>query len=249
MDAQGIRPALRTRLARFRRRLWHWLWRLAFAWLAVTVLAVVALRFVPPPVSTVMIERWASAQRHGREFRLDYRWRSRDHLARALPQAVVAAEDQRFFTHHGWDREAIPDALADARQGKRLRGASTISQQVAKNLFLWTGRSWVRKGLEAWFTFWLELLWPKERILEVYLNIAEWGEGIFGAEAACRRHFAVGADAIDRARDARLAAVLPNPRRLHADRPSAYVLRRQREILRQMDQLTGSPYTEPLRDW
>ncbi len=224
-------------------------WRVAACWLAATVLAVLALRFVPPPITGVMIERWLTARWQRQEFALDYRWRSRDRLAGSLPLAVIAAEDQRFFLHHGWDREAIADAVADARSGKKLRGASTISQQVAKNLFLWTGRSWVRKGLETWFTFWLEQLWPKERILEVYLNVAEWGDGIFGAEAACRRHFAVGADRIDRARAARLAAVLPSPRRLRADRPSAYVLSRQDEILRQMNHLAGSVYAEPLRDW
>ncbi len=241
--------SLRARTVGLPRRLWRWAWRLAAAWVAGTVLVVLALRFVPPPVSGVMVERWWEAKRQHREFRLDYRWTSRAHLARALPLAVIAAEDQRFFTHRGWDVAAIRKAMADAEDGGRLRGASTISQQTAKNLFLWTGRSWVRKGLESWFTFWLELLWPKTRILEVYLNIAEWGDGIFGAEAACRRHFDVGADGLDRARAARLAAVLPNPRRMSAGRPSAYVLRRQGEIQRQMGGIDGSEFTAPLRNW
>jgi len=213
------------------------------------VLAVALLRFVPPPVSGVMAQRWLDARLHGRAYELDYRWTSRRDIARTLPLAVIASEDQRFFLHHGWDREAILEAMAEAREGRRQRGASTISQQTAKNLFLWSGRSWLRKGLETWYTFWLEALWPKERILEVYLNIAEWDEGVFGAEAACRRHFATTPDRLDRARAARLAAVLPNPLRMDAGRPSGYVQRRQGQIIAQMEQLEGSPFTAPLKGW
>lgn len=239
-------PAGRRRRVR---RLWRALWRLALTAMAASVLAVALLRFVPPPVSGVMAQRWLSARLQGRPAGLDYRWTPRRAIDRSLPLAVIAAEDQRFFLHHGWDREAIRDAMAEAREGGRLRGASTISQQTAKNLFLWSGRSWLRKGLETWYTFWLELLWPKERILEVYLNIAEWDEGVFGVEAACRRHYATTPDRLDRARAARLAAVLPNPRRLDAGRPSPYVLRRQGQIVAQMEQLEGSPFTAPLRRW
>lgn len=218
-------PKSRPGVARLRRWM-RILVRLGLAAAAGSVLAVVVLRFAPPPVSGVMAGRWLEARLHGQAFDLDYRWTPRAAIAPALPLAVIASEDQRFFLHHGWDTEAIRDALAESRDGRRLRGASTISQQVAKNLFLWSGRSWLRKGLETWYTFWIELLWPKERILEVYLNVAEWGDGIFGAEAACRRHFGLSPDRLDRARAARLAAVLPNPRRMDAGRPSAYVLRR-----------------------
>lgn len=214
-----------------------------------SVLAVVLWRFAPPPVSGVMAERWLEARREGRAWRLDYRWVPRRDIARALPLAVIAAEDQRFFLHRGWDTEAIRDALAEAREGGRRRGASTISQQVAKNLFLWSGRSWLRKGLETWYTFWIELLWPKERILEMYLNLAEWDEGVFGVGAACRVHYGATPDRLDRARAARLAAVLPNPRRMDAGRPSAYVLRRQGQILDQMGRLEGSEFTAPLARW
>ncbi len=231
------------------RRLWRAAWRLALAAVAASVLAVAVFRFVPPPVSGVMAERVLDARLHGRPFRLAYRWVPRRDIAPSLPLAVIASEDQRFFLHHGWDREAIRDAMEEAERGGRLRGASTISQQTAKNLFLWTGRSWVRKGLETWYTFWIELLWPKERILEVYLNIAEWDDGVFGADAACRKHFGVPPGDLDRARAARLAAVLPNPRKMDAGRPSDYVLRRQAEILAQMNHLEGSPFTAPLGNW
>lgn len=231
------------------RRLWRAAWRLCLAAVAASVVAVGVFRFVPPPVSGVMAERVLDARLHGRPFRLDYRWVPRRDIAPALPLAVIAAEDQRFFLHHGWDREAIRDAMEEAERGRRLRGASTISQQTAKNLFLWTGRSWVRKGLETWYTFWIELLWPKERILEVYVNIAEWDDGVFGAEAACRKHFGASPGKLDRAQAARLAAVLPNPRKMDAGRPSDYVRRRQGEILAQMNHLDGSPFAAPLRNW
>lgn len=232
-----------------RRRILRLLVRLTLAVGAGSVLAVAALRFLPPPITGVMAGRWLDARSHGRPFALDYHWTPRAQIDAVLPLAVIASEDQRFFGHHGWDREAIRDALSESREGRRLRGASTISQQVAKNVFLWSGRSWLRKGLETWYTFWIELLWPKERVLEVYLNVAEWGDGIFGAEAACRRHFGIPPDRLDRDRAARLAAVLPNPRRMNAGRPSAYVLRRQEQILTQMRQLSGSPFVAPLAEW
>ena len=160
--------------------------------------------------------------------------------------AVIAAEDQRFPNHHGFDFAAIQDALDDQDEGKPLRGASTISQQVAKNLFLWSGRSLIRKGLEVWFTLLLELLWPKERILEVYLNIAEFGDSTFGVEAASQRFFNKSASRLIAIEAARLAAVLPNPLRYRADKPSAYVLKRQRWIERQMRQLGGVTYLDKL---
>ncbi len=160
--------------------------------------------------------------------------------------AVIAAEDQHFPDHYGFDFAAIQDALDDQDEGKPLRGASTISQQVAKNLFLWSGRSLVRKGLEVWFTALLELLWSKERILEVYLNIAEFGDSTFGVEAASRRFFNKSASRLTAIEAARLAAVLPNPLRYRADKPSAYVLKRQRWIERQMRQLGGVTYLDRL---
>jgi monofunctional biosynthetic peptidoglycan transglycosylase len=175
-----------------------------------------------------------------------YDWTSYTAISPHVALAVIAGEDQRFPDHQGFDFVEIQDALEDQEEGKPLRGASTISQQVAKNLFLWSGRSFVRKGLEAWFTVLLELLWSKERILEVYLNIAEFGDYTFGVEAASRRFFNKPAARLTADEAVRLAAVLPNPLRYRVDKPSAYVLKRQRWIERQMGQLGGVAYLDRL---
>jgi len=230
-----------------RRPLWRRLLRgLSFAllaWVVVTWLAVLLLRFVPPPTSAFMIDRRASALLHDEhDFRLRYQWTPYERVSPELPIALVAGEDQKFPTHHGFDLKAIADALDEADEGERLRGASTISQQTAKNLFLWGGRSFVRKGLEAYFTVLLELTWPKRRILEVYLNVAEFGDGIYGAQAAAQQFFRKDAAQLGAHEAALLAAVLPNPKKLHADRPSAYVQRHSEWISRQVRQLGGPSY-------
>lgn len=208
------------------------LFRRALRWLLIAIGAGIA----------VMIEDWIFARVEGQPFALHYRWTPWDKVSSALPIALVAAEDQKFPTHHGFDIEAIQTALSDAEDGERLRGASTISQQVAKNLFLWNGRSFVRKGLEAWFTVLIETLWPKRRILEMYLNIAEFGEGTYGVGAASERYFSIAPSKLDARQAALLAAVLPNPRRFRVERPSAYVLRRAAWIQRQVEQLGGPAY-------
>jgi monofunctional biosynthetic peptidoglycan transglycosylase len=208
-----------------------------------TWLPVLILRFVPPPTSAFMIERHLGATIHGeRDFRLRYHWVPWSRIAPAAPLAMVAGEDQKFPFHHGFDLESIHDALNDADRGERLRGASTISQQTAKNLFLWNGRSFVRKGIEAYFTVLIEATWPKRRILEVYANIAELGNGIYGVEAAAQTYWGEHASQLSAHQAALLAAVLPDPRRLHADHPSAYVQRRAAWIERQMAQLGGVSY-------
>ncbi len=225
------------------RRLGCWLLLALGAWVALGIVAVALLRFVPPPASAMMLEAWISARLTGeRDFELHYEWTPWDAVASTLPVALIAAEDQKFPFHHGFDLESIQDALAAAGDGERLRGASTVSQQVAKNLFLWNGRSFVRKALEAYFTVLIEALWPKRRILEVYLNIAEFGPGIYGAGAASRRYFHSAPAHLDAQQAALLAAVLPNPARLHVDRPSPYVLRRAAWIRRQAAQLGGAAY-------
>jgi monofunctional biosynthetic peptidoglycan transglycosylase len=225
------------------RRVARWLAFAIAAWFALSVLAVLMLRFAPPLTSAVMLETWLVAKLEGdHAFALHYRWTPWDHVAKTLPIALVAAEDQKFPFHHGFDFDAIQSAISEADDGERLRGASTISQQVAKNLFLWSGRSFVRKGLEAYFTVLLETLWPKRRILEIYLNIAEFGEGIYGAGAASEHFFHTTPAALDARQAALLAAVLPNPARFHAERPSAYVLRRAAWIQRQANQLGGAAY-------
>ncbi len=215
------------------------------AWIVACVLLVGSLRFIDPPTSAFMLQRqWSAMWQHDAAFHLDYEWVP---LARISPQlaiAVVASEDQRFPQHRGFDVDAIRDALAAADDGERVRGASTISQQVAKNMFLWGGRSYVRKGLEVWFTALIETLWSKQRILEVYLNIAELGDGIYGAQAASQQHFGRPAADLSTHQAALLAAVLPNPKRLHANRPSAYVQKRAAWIERQMSQLGGATYLE-----
>jgi monofunctional glycosyltransferase len=224
---------------------WLLLW-LPLWFVLVTGLQVLLLRWVPPLGSAFMASRQVAAWSAGdRDFRLDYRWRSQDRISRHLPIALVAAEDQMFPFHRGFDFKAIDKALRHNARGRKVRGASTISQQVAKNLFLWSGRSWARKGLEAWYTVLIEVLWPKSRILEVYANVAEFGDGVYGAEAASQRYFGKPASALTAAESARLAAVLPSPRRYSVARPGPYMQRRARWIERQVRHLGGSGYLAP----
>jgi monofunctional biosynthetic peptidoglycan transglycosylase len=215
----------------------------ALLWVAVTWLTVLVLRFVPPPGSAFMLERRIAAWRNGEHgFVLRQHWLPWDKLGAELPIALVASEDQKFPNHHGFDVQAIQDAMDEAEEGERLRGASTISQQTAKNLFLWSGRSFVRKGLEAYFTVLLEVTWPKRRILEVYCNIAEFGDGIYGADAAATTYFHKSPAQLAGHEAALLASVLPNPKKMHAERPSSYVLRHAEWIERQVHQLGGADY-------
>jgi monofunctional biosynthetic peptidoglycan transglycosylase len=218
---------------------------LALAWLALSWLLVLLLRFVPPWTSAMMLERQLGARMDGEpDFQLRQHWVPWGQVTPWVPLAMVAGEDQKFPYHHGFDFDSIHNAIDAADDGRRLRGASTISQQTAKNLFLWNGRSFVRKGLEAYFTVLLELTWPKQRILEVYMNIAELGDGVYGVGAASAAYFHSSPARLTPAQAAQLAAVLPSPRRLHADQPSAYVLRRAGWIRQQMDRLGGPRYIE-----
>lgn len=223
----------RSRVAKrsFARR---WLRRLVIIGGGAIVLSwlpVLALRWLEPPTTAFMlldpIPRRA----------LSYTWTDWAQIAPSVPVAIMASEDQKFPTHFGFDIESIRDAIDDRRSGDQLRGASTISQQVAKNLFLWSGRSFFRKALEAYFTVLIEVSWPKQRILEVYANVAEFGTGVYGIGAASREFFGKSPAAIDDPEAALLAAVLPSPRRMHADRPSEYLRERQRWILGQMHRL------------
>jgi monofunctional biosynthetic peptidoglycan transglycosylase len=208
--------------------------------LAASILAVAALRWIDPPYTAFMAEAQAAAWA-GRDSNYVFRhsWVDLDRISPNLPLAVVAAEDQKFPEHWGFDVEAIEKAYALNQHSHNVRGASTISQQVAKNLFLWSGRSYFRKGLEAYFTILIESLWPKRRILEVYLNIVEFGSGTYGAEAAAQRYFHTPASRLTRGDAAALAAVLPNPERLSAAAPSRYVQQRREWILGQMQALGG----------
>jgi len=211
------------------------------AWAAVTVLAVVSMRWIDPLATTFMLrDRIGGLFDEDHQFRHD--WRDWDDISKHAALAVIAAEDQRFPFHRGFDLKQIDKALEDRERGRRVRGASTISQQVAKNLFLWPGQSWFRKGLEAGITVLIELAWPKRRILEVYLNVAEFGRGTWGVQAASRRFFRKDASRLTPAEAALLAAALPSPKRYRADAPGPYVRKRQAWIQQQMTALGGPAY-------
>ena len=246
---------------KWKSRLRGFWWKLPLLFVVFSVLQVLVLRFVDPPLSAFMAERWLGEAVTGHPgFRISQDWRDLRVISANLPVALVAAEDQNFATHHGFDFDAIERAQAHnermqaraERRGtpvKRLRGASTISQQTAKNLFLWQGvgpTRWLRKGLEVWYTALIEALWPKWRILEVYANVAEFGDGVYGAQAASRRFFGKDASQLTPSEAARLAAVLPSPRRYNAAAPGPYVQRRAASIQRQMRMIGGVGYLRAL---
>ncbi|MGQ4878841.1 monofunctional biosynthetic peptidoglycan transglycosylase [Billgrantia sp. LNSP4103-1] len=228
------------------RRALRWAALAGAAFVVLSILAVMLLRHVPVYGSMVMLERKVEAWAGGETLPVQHQWRPWSELSDHAKLAVIAAEDQRFPQHRGFDVDEMRRAWEASRNGARLRGASTISQQTAKNLFLWTGRSWLRKGLEAWFTVLIEALWPKQRILEVYLNIVEWDQGVFGLEAAGRHYFGVPADRLSEVHASRLAAILPNPREWDASRPGPHVERRSQWIRLQMRNLGGARYLEAL---
>lgn len=219
----------------------------ACALVLLSLLLVLALRFVPPPTSGVRLERRLEALRAEQAWKPRHQWVPLEAIAPVMGAAVIAAEDQNFAEHFGFDWKAIEKAIDHNERSRRKRGASTLSQQTAKNLFLWTGRSWVRKGLEAYFTLLIEAGWPKRRILETYLNIVEFGDGIFGVEAAARAHFGKPASQLRPQEAALLAAVLPNPHKFKASAPSPYILGRQAWILKQMQQLGGAQVVKELK--
>ena len=199
-----------------------------------TILLVVLLRWCPVYFTPLMFIRCAQQMKHGEKVRLRHHWVSIEEISPNLPIAVMASEDQRFLEHRGFDFGEIGKAIKERQSGKRNRGASTISQQTAKNVFLWPSASWFRKGLEVYFTALIELIWGKERIMEVDLNSIEMGDGIYGAEAVAQLHFGYSAKDLSRANCALIAATLPNPLRYSSKNPSSYMLRRQTWILKQM---------------
>lgn len=206
------------------------------AFFASTILSVVALRWLPVYFTPLMFIRLAQQVDEGKSMTLHHHWVPLEEISPSLPIAVMASEDARFLEHHGFDYKAIEHAAMRNMKHpeKRKLGASTISQQTAKNVFLWPGRSWVRKGFEVYFTFLIELMWSKERIMEVYLNSIEMGDGIYGADAVAEHHFNTTADKLTKAQCALIAVSLPNPRRFNSARPSGYMLKRQARILREM---------------
>ena len=218
-----------------------WLQRLVIFFFASTILAVVAYRWLPVYVTPLMVIRCAQQVGRGETLQLHHHWVPLDSMSKYMPVAVMASEDQRFLEHHGFDFDAIDQALKERQSGKRQRGGSTISQQTAKNVFLWPKASWVRKGLEVYFTGLIEIVWGKHRIMEVYLNSIEMGDGIYGAEAVAQLHFGHPASELTRSNCALIAATLPNPLRFSSKEPSAYMLKRQTWIMRQMKHIDLFP--------
>ena len=216
---------------------------LIFTPIVLSIVLVAALRWLPPPTTSFMLQSPVKP--------VQYRWVPSDQIASVGRKAVVASEDQLFWQHHGFDVEAMQKALEHNKTHRKIRGGSTISQQTAKNLFLWQGGGYVRKGIEAYLTVLIEAMWPKQRILEVYMNIAQLGDGVYGVGAASEVFFHAAPAQLGPAQAARLAAVLPNPDRFHVDRPSAYVQERARWIEQQVGQLGGPAYLQshqPPRD-
>jgi monofunctional glycosyltransferase len=216
------------------RRAWYWIKRVFIVFFVAQLVYLILLRWVNPPMTTTQLVSWASG--HG--LKRDYvDW---EKISAEAKLAVIASEDQLFVEHNGFDWKSIEKVLQGSkRKTKRVRGASTISQQVAKNVFLWQGRSWFRKGLEVYFTFMIELVWSKQRILEVYLNVAEMGKGIFGIEAASRKYFKKPASGLSRMQAAMIAACLPNPKKYVVNPPSKYINRRYPWVVAQMNNLEG----------
>ncbi len=225
----------------FSRRKWlRILQKIVVSWFAITLFWVIAARFINPPITWLMVQRGFERKADGKEWKIEKDWLSADELPRNLKLAAMAGEDSRFLQHWGFDFAAIEKAYTKNQKGKRLRGGSTISQQTAKNVFLWPGRSWLRKGLEAYFTALIELFWSKKRIMEVYLNVIETGDGMYGAEAAARNYFHKPAAELTKGEAALLVSVLPNPRRWSPAKPTGYIYRKQGIILRNMRRLRNS---------
>lgn len=222
------------------------LFKYALFSILISIVGVSLLNWINPATSSTMIKRQMQSFLDGEFKIIKYIWTYDDDISPEMQIAIIAAEDQNFPNHFGFDFDQIEKAIEQHNRGKRLRGASTITQQVAKNLFLWEGKSFIRKGVEAYFTVLIELLWSKKRILEVYLNIAELGDLIFGVEAASIIYFNKTANKLSRSQSALLAATLPNPLRYSASHPSDYILRRQHWIMQQMNALGGKNYLKDL---
>ncbi len=225
------------------RWIWRLLWKTTLWFFGLSIGLVIVYRFVPVPITPLMVIRvFEQAFDSEKEVRLSKDWVSISEISKNAPQAVIAAEDQKFLDHKGVDYEAMEKAWENNKKGKRIKGASTITQQTVKNVFLWPSRSYLRKGLEAYFTVLVELIWSKERIIEVYLNVIEMGDGIYGIEAASQAYYKKPASKLNRSQAAMIAAVLPNPRRWTPTKPTGYIQGRQAWILRQMNNLAPAGF-------
>ena len=225
------------------------LYKAVFYFLVISVGSVVVFKFIPIPFTWTMVDQKMESIMTGEDSEIHYAWRSYSNVSREMHLAVVAAEDQLFPDHFGFDFKHMQIAYKNNLKGKKVRGASTISQQVAKNVFLWQDRSYIRKALEVYFTFLIEIIWGKQRILEVYVNVAEMGKNTFGAEAAAQRYFDKSAKNLSRDQAAQLAAILPSPRQWSVTKPGPYVSRRVPKITRQMRALGGTAYIKDLRSF
>lgn len=214
-----------------RKKFFRLLRNLVIFFFASSILAVVAYRFIPVYLTPLMIIRTIGQVVDGESVKLEHHWVPKEKISSHLPMAVIASEDNRFASHHGFDFVEINKAIKENKTRKKARGASTISQQTAKNVFLWPSSSWIRKGFEVYFTVLIELVWDKERIMEVYLNSIEMGNGIYGAEAVAKSHFHTTAAQLTRKQCALIAASLPNPRKFNSGKPSSYMYKRQRKIM------------------
>ena len=206
-----------------------------------TILAVVCLRFIPVFITPLMVIRCVEQVGGGESIKMHHHWVPMEEISRHMPVAVMASEDQRFLKHHGFDYNAIEKAAIHNMKGGKRHGASTISQQTAKNVFLWPGRSWIRKGFEVYFTFLIEMMWSKQHIMEVYLNSIEMGGGIYGVDAVAEYHFNTTASQLSRSQCALIAATLPNPRRFNSAAPGEYMRKRQRQIEHEMRFIPSFP--------
>lgn len=211
--------------------------RVVIWFFALSILWVLVYKFINPPVTFLMVERGFERMAEGKAWKLGNEWKDFDEISYNLKKAALAGEDARFVTHYGFDFDAIEKAFLKNQKGRKMRGGSTITQQTAKNVFLWPGRSYIRKGFEAYFTFLMELLWSKQRILEVYLNVIEMGDGIYGVEKASQTFFNKSSSSLTKGQAALIIAVLPNPIRWSPANPTAYIYRRQSLILRNMRNL------------
>ena len=216
------------------RKLFRFIFKIIIWFFVITIVLVVVFKWVPVPLTPLMVIRSVQQKGNGQDFIWKHDWEPIDNISKNLQLAVISSEDQNFLNHQGFDFEAIEKAIEHNKKGKRMRGASTISQQTAKNVFLWPHRSWIRKGLETYFTFLIELIWSKERIMEVYLNSIEMGNGIYGAEAASQFWFKKPAIKLNRNEAAAIAAILPNPLKYRANPATNYIQGRKNWIVRQM---------------
>lgn len=215
-------------------KLLGWVKKIIFYFLAISILWVLLYRFVNPPITWLMVQRAVERKWDGKTWKIDHEWRDYDQMSHNLKVAAIAGEDAGFLEHWGFDADAIQKAYLKNKAGQPIRGGSTISQQTAKNVFLWGGRSWLRKGFEAYFTLLIEILWSKERILEVYLNVIEMGDGIYGAEAACLNYYSKTSESLSKRQAALLVAVFPNPRKWTPEHPTRYIYHKRGLILRNM---------------